>query len=181
MAQAGISSARGRRPQMLDTVRRIHDLDVTALPVVAGTTVLVVDDDDALRQILALRFRLLGHDVETAASVPAAIAALEARGIGAVVSDYSMPEATGLDLLAYVTHRRQAIPFVLMTGQLTDELERLALAGGAAIALEKRDLLDALPDLFFFTGASPPDSQEIQREQVAVHRRLTGTAARLAS
>jgi hypothetical protein len=41
-----------------------------------------------------------------------------------------------------------------MTGYLSTELEGLALGGGAAIALDKGDLLDALPDLFYFRG--PP-------------------------
>ena len=130
------------------------DLDLRALPVAAGTAVLVVDDDEAMRQLIALRLRLLGHEIETASSVPAAIETLEARTIGAVVSDYSMPEATGLELLSYVRLRGLPIPFVLMTGQLSTELEGLALGRGAAIALDKDDLLDSLPDLFFFTG--PP-------------------------
>jgi len=117
--------------------------------------VLVVDDDVAMRQLLALRLRMLGHEVEIASSVPAAIETLEARTIGAVVSDYSMPEATGLELLSYVKLRTLSIPFVLMTGQLSPELEDSALEGGAALALEKGDLLDSLPDLFTFTGPAP--------------------------
>jgi DNA-binding NtrC family response regulator len=137
---------------MLATAR-IRDLETGALSVVAGTVVLVVDDEASMRQLVALRLGMLGHAVETAASVPEAIAALEAHTIGAVVSDHRMPEATGLELLAYVTRRRPGIPFVLMTGQLDAELERLAVEGGAALALEKGDLLDALPGLFFLTAA----------------------------
>ena len=140
---------------MLEAVRhhnRHLDLAVQALPVVRGTAVLVVDDDETLRKLLALRLRLHGHEVEVASSVPAAIETLETRTIGAVVSDYSMPEATGLELLAYVRRRRLPIPFVLMTGHLSPELEGRALGGGAAIALDKGDLLDALPDLFYVRG-----------------------------
>jgi DNA-binding NtrC family response regulator len=144
---------------MLSTAHEIHDLDLETgpLPVVAGTSVLVVDDDDALRQLVALRLELLGHQVETAPSVPTAIVALEGHRIGAVVSDQSMSEATGLELLAYVTRRLPRIPFVLMTGELDPDLERRALDGGAALALDKGDLLEALPDLFVFTSAPPPD------------------------
>jgi two-component system, NtrC family, response regulator GlrR len=142
---------------MLSTAHEIHDLEVGALPVVAGTAVLVVDDDASLRQLVALRLELLGHAVETAPSVPEAIAALETHRIGAVVSDQSMSEATGLELLAYVKRRLPRIPFVLMTGQLNPDLERQALDGGAALALDKVDLLDTLPDLFFLTGGPLPD------------------------
>jgi CheY-like chemotaxis protein len=145
---------------MLDAAVRIQDpnLELSALHVVAGTAVLVVDDDAALLKLITLRLGLLGHSVETAASVPAAIDVLEAHRprIGAVVSDHSMPPASGLELLAYVTRRRLSIPFVLMTGRMSPELERKALEGGAALALDKGDLLDALPDIFVLTGDSLP-------------------------
>jgi CheY-like chemotaxis protein len=151
---------------MLDAVHPLDghlDLGVRALPVVNGTAVLVVDDDVAMRNLIALRLRLLGHEVETASSVPAAIETLEARTIGAVVSDHSMPEASGLELLAYVRSRGLPIPFVLMTGQLSTELEGLALGCGAAIALDKGDLLDSLPDLFYFTGPPALDPDPSRR------------------
>jgi DNA-binding NtrC family response regulator len=171
---------------MLAPASLTDGLDVRALPVAAGTAVLVVDDDDALRKLLALRLRLLGHEVETASSVPAAIETLETRGIGAVLSDHSMPEASGLELLAYVARRRPGIPFVLMTGQLTAELEEDALAGGAALVLDKADLLEALPDLFLVlqherrsAGFRADTSQEIHRKRASVHRRLAASAASL--
>src|SRR5207302_7544216 len=110
---------------MLSSAHRIDDhdlhdiLEVRALPVTRGTAVLVVDDDPAMRDLIALRLHLLGYPVETACSVPDAIAELETGRIGAVVSDHVMPGATGLELLSYVRRRRLLIPFVLVTGVLT--------------------------------------------------------------
>jgi DNA-binding NtrC family response regulator len=171
---------------MLAPASPTDGLEVQALPVAAGTAVLVVDDDDALRKLLALRLTLLGHDVETASSVPAAIETLETRRIGAVLSDHSMPEASGIELLAYVARRRPGIPFVLMTGQLTAELEEATLAGGAAFVLDKADLLEALPDLFVVrrpelrrAGFRADTSQETHRKRASAHRRLAASAASL--
>jgi DNA-binding NtrC family response regulator len=171
---------------MLASADLYDDLDVRALPVSYGSAVLVVDDDDAMRDLIALRLRLLGHWVETASSVPAAIGELEAHTIGAVVSDHGMPMASGLELLSYVRRRRLQIPFVLMTGALTPELERAALEGGAAIALDKGDLLAALPDLFFIEAsrrrsipARAATSQEIHRKQGRVGSKLSGGVAKL--
>jgi CheY-like chemotaxis protein len=154
----------------IDDLDLYDDLHMWALPVTRGTAVLVVDDDPAMRDLVALRFHLLGYPVETACSVPDAIAELETGRIGAVVSDHAMPRATGLELLSYVRRRRLLIPFVLMTGVLTPELEEAALEGGAATALDKRDLLQALPDLFFHAAPGlrrvevvPAVSQEIHR------------------
>jgi CheY-like chemotaxis protein len=151
---------------MLDIAQQTDELgilDIPALRVRAGSAVLVVDDDATLRQLISLRLRLLGHEVEAVSSVPAAIETLEARTIGAIISDYSMPEATGLELLAYVERRRLSIPFVLMTGYLSEELEELALRGGAAAALDKGDLLDALPSLFYLTVPDVPTREHRRR------------------
>jgi CheY-like chemotaxis protein len=169
---------------MLASADRHNDLDVCALPVKYGTAVLVVDDDDDMRHLVALRLQLLGHWVETASSVPAAIAELETHTTGAVVSDHRMPQASGLELLSYVRRRLPEIPFVLMTGALTPELERAALEGGAALAFDKGDLLDALPDLFVIEVPKFPrvpvrGSQEIHRKRARVASKLSGGAATL--
>jgi CheY-like chemotaxis protein len=123
-----------------------------------------------MRDLIALRLHLLGYPVETAGSVPDAIAELETGRIGAVVSDHAMPRATGLELLAYVQRRRLPIPFVLMTGVLTPELLEAALDGGAATALDKRDLLQALPDLFFHAAPGLRSVEVVPAVSQAIHR-----------
>jgi two-component system C4-dicarboxylate transport response regulator DctD len=114
----------------------------------ADAAILVVDDDDAMRQLVALRLRLLGHEVVMARSVDEAIDLLERQRLGAVVSDLRMPGASGLDLLAYVRNRQPALPYVLMSGDVDDDLERNAFAAGATAVFEKSTLLEALPDVF---------------------------------
>ena len=76
-------------------------------------TILVVDDDETMRGLLALQLRMLGHEVHAAASVDQSIATLEVVEVDAIVSDHSMVGGTGLDLLAYVRRRRPELPFVL--------------------------------------------------------------------
>ena len=100
------------------------------------------------RQLVALRLRLLGHEVATARSVDEAIDVLERQPVGAVVSDARMPGATGLDLLAYVRQRRPLLPYVLVSADLDGVLERDALAAGASAVFDKKALLEALPDIF---------------------------------
>jgi DNA-binding NtrC family response regulator len=117
--------------------------------VLAGEgALLVVDDEQSMQRLLALRLEVLGHDTETASSVLQAVELLETRVVAAVISDHSMQGATGLDLLSYVRRRLPRIPFVLMSGLLTSELAAAALAGGAVAALGKDELLATLPDLF---------------------------------
>jgi len=110
--------------------------------------VLVVEDDASLRELLALRLRLLGVETTSVESVPEAIAALEGAQVDAVLSDYSLPGPTGLDLLAYVHGSRPLVPFILMTAVLEPELQARALAEGAEAVYDKRDLLPLVPHLF---------------------------------
>ena len=111
-------------------------------------TILVVDDDETMRGLLALQLRMLGHEVHAAASVDQSIATLEVVEVDAIVSDHSMVGGTGLDLLAYVRRRRSELPFVLPSGVVDDELEAIAYAAGADWVYEKPDLPEALPELF---------------------------------
>jgi two-component system nitrogen regulation response regulator GlnG len=110
--------------------------------------VLVVDDDESMRNLLALRLQMLGHAPHTAASVEEAIALLETEHVDAVVSDRSMAGGSGLDLLAYVRQRWPDLPFVLASGDVDDELAQLAYSGGADWVYDKHALPEALPELF---------------------------------
>jgi DNA-binding NtrC family response regulator len=111
-------------------------------------TVLLVDDDAAIRELLAVRLRHLGHEVLTARNVSEAIPLLENAHVDAVLSDHSMPGATGIELLAYVNTRMPAIPFVLMSADVTPEMKEAAWSGGAADVVAKGDLLHQLRTLF---------------------------------
>jgi CheY-like chemotaxis protein len=110
--------------------------------------VLVVEDDAALRDLIALRLRLLGIETTAAGSVPEAIAALEVTSVDIVLSDYSLPGPTGLALLAYIHGSRPLVPFILMSAALDPELHARALAEGADAVYDKRDLLPLLPQVF---------------------------------
>jgi DNA-binding NtrC family response regulator len=110
--------------------------------------VLVVDDDRGLRELLAELLAELGHAADTAASVGDAIVAIEVCAPEAVVSDYELGGATGLDLLAYVRCRLPRVPFVLVSGAMEPQLARVALDAGALRALSKAELADVLPAVF---------------------------------
>jgi two-component system cell cycle sensor histidine kinase/response regulator CckA len=114
----------------------------------ADAAILVVDDDAAMRELVALRLRLLGHEVVMASSVDEAIDLLERQPLAAVLSDVRMPGATGLDLLAYVRQRRPLLPYLLMSADVDNAFEHDALAAGATAVFEKNALLQALPDIF---------------------------------
>jgi DNA-binding NtrC family response regulator len=119
------------------------------------STIALVEDNDSLRNLLAFRLRSLGYDVLTAACVDDAIVLIESTRVDSVLSDNGMPGATGLDLLAYVSHRRPQIAFTLMSGAVTPEMEAAAWSDGAVAVVEKDELLRRL-DVFYPPGRARP-------------------------
>ncbi len=111
-------------------------------------TILVAEDNDALRRLLAMRLGALGHDVLSADSVAEAIPLLESHHVDGVLSDHSMPGGTGLQLLAYVRNRMPDLPFVLMSAAVTPEMRAAASSDGVSAVVPKEDLGRLLPVLF---------------------------------
>ena len=112
-------------------------------PYLSHASVLVVDDDPALRRLISLHLRRLGCQVIEAQSVAQAIAVLETRRPDVIVSDYSMPMANGLDLLEYVRLRQLDVEFILSSALLPDDVAEEARAAGAVV-IRKDELIDIL-------------------------------------
>jgi CheY-like chemotaxis protein len=106
-------------------------------------SVLVVDDEPAVRHLIGLHLRRFGCDVIEAPSVAQAIAVLETRNPDVIVSDYSMPMANGLDLLEYVRRRHLDVEFILSSAALADDVAAEARIAGAVV-IGKDELIDIL-------------------------------------
>src|SRR3954470_4034288 len=80
-------------------------------------SVLVVDDDEELRDYYGKCLRQAGYDVAAAADGAQAIEVLATRGVHAIVSDINMPVYTGMEFLRAVRERDLDVPVILVTGQ----------------------------------------------------------------
>ncbi|WP_404339239.1 nitrogen regulation protein NR(I) [Sphingomonas sp. MMS12-HWE2-04] len=81
--------------------------------------VLVVDDDSAIRTVVAAALKREGHSVTTAASA-AEMARELARGIPDVlVTDVVLPDGNGLDLVAGLTESHPDLPVIVFSAQNT--------------------------------------------------------------
>jgi diguanylate cyclase (GGDEF)-like protein len=80
---------------------------------------LVVDDNDDLRYVVARLLRLSGHEVREAANGKAALAAIEEREPDLIVLDLWMPEMNGLDVCRALKSNpfRARIPILMLTAQ----------------------------------------------------------------
>lgn len=74
-------------------------------PSVSTARILVVDDDEDVRDLVAIILRGAGYDVEAAGNGAEALRRLEQQGYDLVVSDLQMPELDGPNLYLEVTRR----------------------------------------------------------------------------
>lgn len=106
-----------------------------------GHTVLVVDDNEDTRQVLATVLEAHGAAVVTAASVADARAALAAALPDVLITDLAMPVEDGFGLLDYCRHhsdaRLQALPILALTAYGGQQAQDRVIAAGFDAYLAK--------------------------------------------
>ncbi len=129
-----------------------------------GKSILVVDDELDLREIIASEFEFQKASVFQAENVAAAIKILEDNRIDLVISDIRMPGATGIDLLDMVKAKNISIPPVILITGFADITLEDAFNRGAEALINKPFKLDDLVETSFRLLLSPTDrwSQETQ-------------------
>jgi signal transduction histidine kinase len=78
--------------------------------------ILVVDDDDAVRMVLADGLRLDGFQVFEAADGPSGLALMERQTLDAVVLDFAMPGMNGAELAKRARALRPGLPVAFCSG-----------------------------------------------------------------
>jgi two-component system response regulator FixJ len=108
----------------------------------------LVDDDEAVRDSLALLIGTVGLRVQPWADPQAFLDGFDRQAIGVIVLDVRMPGMGGLALLDALVAQGVDQPVVMLTGHGTVEMCRRAFKAGAAEFLEKpvddEALLEAL-------------------------------------
>ncbi len=87
-------------------------------------TVLVVDDFSTMRRIVRNILRELGFkNIMEAENGAAAVTVLKNHEVDLIVSDWNMPEMTGLELLKWVrgNARTKDLPFLMVTAEAQKE------------------------------------------------------------
>ncbi len=101
-------------------------------------TVLVVDDETAVREILSAYLSELNINVVAAESVGSAKEYLESSDVDVIISDIAMPGIeSGIDLLSWCRERHIIAPFILISGFVTSDAVRFALSQGVQFVIHK--------------------------------------------
>ena len=101
------------------------------------TRLLIVDDDESVRRIVAAILEDEGYETETAHSAPNALEVLKDQRFSLVISDMKMPERDGLWLLSQIRRNYPDTAIIIMTGYGQVDSAVQALRFGACDYLTK--------------------------------------------
>lgn len=103
----------------------------------ANASVLIVDDETFLRQILTRIVKREGYSVAEAADGVEALEKLKSRQFEFVISDIKMPRMDGLELLAEIKSNWPDTKVLLITNYEGEYSAEMAIASGADFYITK--------------------------------------------
>ncbi len=101
--------------------------------------VLIIDDEDKLRQLMAKIIGLEGFEVFQAADIKAGLKRLESTDIDVVICDVKLPDGSGVDTVKYIKEKYPCVEVILLTayGNIPDGVQ--AIKNGAFDYITKGD------------------------------------------
>lgn len=93
--------------------------------------ILVVDDNEDIREILAIMLSQTGYGCDSARNGAEALQKVSQSKFDAVVTDIEMPEMDGITLTRQLSQDTSHLPVMVMTGHSDDDYKEIALRAGA--------------------------------------------------
>jgi signal transduction histidine kinase/CheY-like chemotaxis protein len=115
-------------------------------PADRGHHILYLDDDEVMGVLVERLLEREGYRVSCHASAEAALAALRAApsDVDLVVTDFNMPELSGLEVARALATLRADLPVLIISGYIFDELPAQARRAGVREVIRKQHLLEDL-------------------------------------
>ena len=143
----------------------------------AAATVLVVDDEADIRELLELTLLRMGLAVESAANLAEANALLKAKRFDLCLTDMRLPDGEGLDLVRHIGEHCHDLPVAVITAYGSAENAVAALKAGAFDYLSKpvsledlRSLVKSALKLQQQPSAAKPARQQLLGESPAMQQ-----------
>jgi DNA-binding NtrC family response regulator len=125
---------------------------------------LVVDDEQSLREFLTILLEQEGYEVTTADTVASGIEAVLKGTYDLVMCDLKLPDGSGLEVLAKARSQQVASPFIIITAHTTPQHALEALRAGAAEYLSKPfnvEDLKLILEKLLGAGVTEVESQDV--------------------
>ncbi len=100
-------------------------------------SVLIIDDEAAIRESLQTLLELEGYEVETASDGDEGLARLADHPYDLVLLDFAMPERNGIDILQDIRERDSELAVIMITAYGTVENAVNAMQAGATNFIQK--------------------------------------------
>jgi PAS domain S-box-containing protein len=115
----------------------------------AGQRVVYIDDDETMAVMVQRLLERAGFRVScfTDAARALDVLRLGTEPVDCVVTDFNMPEISGLELARALQAARPGLPVIVSSGFLSDELRREAREAGVRALMQKQDTVHELADL----------------------------------
>ncbi len=131
-------------------------------------TVLVVDDEPSIRELLGTMLRDAGYLVSLAGSGSEALAQLKTRPSDLMITDIKLPDTDGISLMKQAFALDAKLMAVTMTGYGSVDLAVDAMKAGAADFLTK----PFLPDVVTLTVKRLADLRRLRQENAVLKHKL---------
>jgi DNA-binding NtrC family response regulator len=136
----------GRRRTAVERPLATENVNITS------PTLLISDDDPDVRESLAEVFSEQGFETVLVGDGRAALDVVCCRDVHLVLIDFHMPRLTGIEALRLIKQRKEKLPVILMSAEMTEELAKQVLDERAWAVHRKpvdirkiqADVLDAL-------------------------------------
>ncbi len=140
-------------------------------------TVLIVDDEPDILELLELTLARMGMEVESAMCINDAKKKLHSRQFQLCLTDMRLPDGEGLELVRHIINQCIGLPVAVITAFGTPENAVAALKSGAFDYLTKPVSLDQLRSLVKSALNLPPIHAEIASSLKQNQRVLLGESA----
>jgi PAS domain S-box-containing protein len=128
--------------------REVESLDESVLEIPTPLTdfpdsqpvrILHVDDNPDITEVTSVFLEDINDcfEVTTETTVVEALSTLEEQSVDCIISDYQMPTTDGLEFLQIVREKYPDLPFILFTGQGSEEIASEAIAAGVTDYMQK--------------------------------------------
>ena len=123
MSEAAVSAVLARR--------HMHQVES------ANGSILIVDDEAAIRESLETLLAIEGYNVEAARSAEEGLAMLAASPRDLVLLDFALPDRNGIEVLEEIRDRDPGLPVIMITAYGTVENAVKAIQAGATNFIQK--------------------------------------------
>jgi DNA-binding NtrC family response regulator len=106
--------------------------------------ILIVDDEESVREMLADLFGILGYEPIVARNGKEALNLLEKQQVSLVISDIKMPIMDGIEMVRQVRERYPSLDVILITGYKPDYSWKEVMKAGACDYITKPFDIDTI-------------------------------------